>query len=1030
MTRVYWGLLALFLLMPAYSGTDRYRAMWRDNPATTMVIGWDQQSGTSPILYYDTTDHGTNTGAYAFQQAPDRSVSYKGMENRFVRLSGLAADTVYYFVIQDSNSTSARMKFRTAPADDSPFTAIAGGDSRNNWDVRINANKMAAKLKPLFIMFGGDMTSGDSSSEWQTWMDHWQETITSDGRLIPVIAARGNHENNNTVISSLFDSPQANIYFALTFGQDMLRTYTLNSEDVEGGNQASWLSGDLAANQQVSWRFAQYHKPMRPHESSKSEGNSEYNAWAQLFYDYKVQLIVECDSHVVKSTWPVRPFTGSGSDEGFIRDDENGSVYVGEGTWGAPLRSGTDTKTWTRENGSLNQFKWLNVTRSQVVIKTVQYGNVASVGEVNEASPYTPPAGISFWGSTLELNAATAPTVALTSPSDGALYNSGDSVSISANASSPTGSISHVRFYVDGSLISQDSQAPYAASWTASGNGNHTITATATDNLGDAVSQSVSIQVGVATIQKRIAVSSDDAEERSTGSMYLNSSDLELVYDQSNQDVGLRFTDIQIPQGATISSASIQFTVDETSSGSTDLVVRGQASSNPSTFTSSSGNISSRATTSAFVDWSPSAWSSVGSAGAAQQTPNLAAVVQEITDRGDWTSGNAMVFIINGTGERVAEAYDGVSSSAPLLSITYTSGGGSTNTPPAASFTRTINNLTVDFQDTSTDTDGTITSRSWNFGDGNTASTQNPSHSYGAAGSYTVSLTVTDNDGASHSTSQNVTVSAGNSAPTADFTYVANGLTVNFTDDSSDPDGSIASRSWDFGDGNSSTAQNPSHTYASAGTYTVSISVTDNQGAGDSVSDSITVTASNSAPTASFTHVANDLTVTFTDGSSDPDGSIASRSWDFGDGNSSTTQNPSHSYASAGTYTVALTVTDNQGASDTVSNAVTVTSSSNGCDAGLNSYSGNLTGSNDSEVQPNGTYFYHTGGVLVGHLTGPQGTDFDLRLRFWSGSWKNVASSLSSSSIEDISYDAPEGYYYWRIESYSGSGDYLFCSSN
>ena len=157
----------LLALCPAFAGTARYRACWRDTPATTMVIGWDQVDGSNPTLYYDTADHGTNTGAYAFSQTPDRVVSYKGMDNRFVRLAGLTADTTYYFVIADSNSTSARMKFRTAPDDDSPFTLIAGGDSRNNWDVRIDANRMAAKLKPLFIMFGGDMTSGDTSSEWQ-----------------------------------------------------------------------------------------------------------------------------------------------------------------------------------------------------------------------------------------------------------------------------------------------------------------------------------------------------------------------------------------------------------------------------------------------------------------------------------------------------------------------------------------------------------------------------------------------------------------------------------------------------------------------------------------------------------------------------------------------------------------------------------------------------------------------------------------------------------------------------------------------
>ena len=81
---------------------------------------------------------------------------------------------------------------------------------------------------------------------------------------------------------------------------------------------------------------------MRPHYASKSEGDDEYLNWAQLFYDHAVDLVIECDSHIVKRTHPVRPSTATGSDEGFIQDDVAGTVYIGEGCWGAPLRSADD----------------------------------------------------------------------------------------------------------------------------------------------------------------------------------------------------------------------------------------------------------------------------------------------------------------------------------------------------------------------------------------------------------------------------------------------------------------------------------------------------------------------------------------------------------------------------------------------------------------------------------------------------------------------------------------------------------------
>jgi serine protease len=172
-----------------------------------------------------------------------------------------------------------------------------------------------------------------------------------------------------------------------------------------------------------------------------------------------------------------------------------------------------------------------------------------------------------------------------------------------------------------------------------------------------------------------------------------------------------------------------------------------------------------------------------------------------------------------------------------------------------------------------------------------------------------------------------------NIPPTAGFTFSCTELTCTFTDTSSDSDGSIASRSWTFGDGSSSIATNPSHTYAAGGTYTVTLSVTDDVGAEDSTSQSVTVTATppaNVPPTAAFTYSCSDLTCDFTDTSSDSDGSIASRSWTFGDGSSSTATHPSHSYAAGGTYIVTLTVTDDGGADDSTSQSVTVSAPPSG----------------------------------------------------------------------------------------------------
>ncbi|WP_424365947.1 hypothetical protein, partial [Maribacter sp.] len=182
---------------------------------------------------------------------------------------------------------------------------------------------------------------------------------------------------------------------------------------------------------------------------------------------------------------------------------------------------------------------------------------------------------------------------------------------------------------------------------------------------------------GQVTVTSQVSDDNDDAEERvSDGNMSRGSSDLELTSDGgTNQLVGLRFRNINVPQGATIVSADIQFTVDETDSGSTSVVIRGQDANDPGNFSNSDDDISDRTLTSASVAWNNiPAWNSVGQSGVDQQTPNLGTIVQEIVNRGGWSSGNAMVFVITGSGERTAESHDGSSSRAPVLTIVYSTG--------------------------------------------------------------------------------------------------------------------------------------------------------------------------------------------------------------------------------------------------------------------------------------------------------------------------------------------------------------------
>lgn len=169
----------------------------------------------------------------------------------------------------------------------------------------------------------------------------------------------------------------------------------------------------------------------------------------------------------------------------------------------------------------------------------------------------------------------------------------------------------------------------------------------------------------------------------------------------------------------------------------------------------------------------------------------------------------------------------------------------------------------------------------------------------------------------------------GNTAPVANFTSSCTDLTCTFTDLSSDGDGTVTNLSWNFGDNATGNGSSPSHTFASAGDFTVTLTARDNDGAENSKQKTVTVTAAVAgAPTANFTVLCSSLDCTFTDASTDvAPGTIASWAWDFGDNQTSTAQNPPvHHYdvSVLSTFRARLTVTDDDGNTSTKSTEFTV----------------------------------------------------------------------------------------------------------
>jgi serine protease len=354
---------------------------------------------------------------------------------------------------------------------------------------------------------------------------------------------------------------------------------------------------------------------------------------------------------------------------------------------------------------------------------------------------------------------------------------------------------------------------------------------------------------------------------------------------------------------------------------------------------------------------------------------------QENSDECAWIAagqpgGAANVVMGNGTYTEQASWSNDTGACAISHPIVNHGGGG--NVAPTANFSFVTSGLTATFTDGSSDSDGTIASRSWTFGDGGTSTATNPSHTYAAAGTYSVKETVTDNGGLTGSVTKSVTVS------TTGGNVLQNGVGVSISDSTVNhqqnwtmavPAGAtnlVFTLSGGTGDadlyvkfgsaptlssydcrpyvaGNSETCtMSPVQT----GTYYVMVN-TYAAYSGVTLKGSYTAPGSGGTPTANFTFTTSGLTATFTDTSTDSGGTIGSHSWTFGDGGTSTATSPSHTYAAAGTYSVTETVTDSVNSStSSKTSSVTVSAASCGgtvlCNGvpvtGLSGTSGTLSG--------------------------------------------------------------------------------------
>jgi len=395
-------LIFIFLLSSFLSfGKVRFvRVVFNSIASEEATIIWHQDSGEFTRFIYSEGESKTESAdKMKLINKISSTNNARGFNTHILRLTKLSPNTKYSFKIVDTDGEGSLYYFSTcsnSPNDRISF--IAGGDSRDRSVIRRKANLLVSKLKAHAVLFNGDFTGLDLPNQWVEWFTDWEYSISADGRITPLVVTRGNHELSNSILVKLFDVPSRGVFYSTEFGGNLLNLVSLNSEILKIGVQKIFLASTLKKHEDFVWQIAQYHRPIRPHVKHKKEMETQYRNFVPLFEKYSnLRLCLENDSHTCKITWPIVSSKAEGSSEGFIRDDEKGIVYAGEGCWGAPLRAADDFKPWTRDAAAVNQFNWIFIAKDKIELRTILYENAEDVTELTEETRFSMPQNINLW---------------------------------------------------------------------------------------------------------------------------------------------------------------------------------------------------------------------------------------------------------------------------------------------------------------------------------------------------------------------------------------------------------------------------------------------------------------------------------------------------------------------------------------------------------------------------------------------------------------------------------------------------------
>lgn len=336
------------------------RVLWIKNPSQEAVVSWTtRQPGEKHRVYYDTEPRGTNPSAYRQQAETFKDGMYTmlDVDKQFVKpgyyhhvhLKDLQPGTRYYVLIESDGQVSRQLNFITALGEDVPFQMLFGGDSRIQGQTpyeHTDRRKMNDRMRMLFeenprvlaLIHGGDYCE---RAEWRyldAWLTDHQRVITRDGRMLPIIPARGNHDIQ-VGFEEMFPWPgMERSYYYTTSLSPRMALVTLNTEISVSGDQRDWLRNELPGLREANrWLLASYHRPAYPSVRNMQDGEARRRNFVPHFEANNIDLVCESHDHALKRTVPIRDGK---------HDPENGIIYIGDGGLGVPQRTPDPSRWW------------------------------------------------------------------------------------------------------------------------------------------------------------------------------------------------------------------------------------------------------------------------------------------------------------------------------------------------------------------------------------------------------------------------------------------------------------------------------------------------------------------------------------------------------------------------------------------------------------------------------------------------------------------------------------------------------------